>query len=144
MAGVLERGVDAGRNVQPRRVGDVIAEVVERMQGVVERVQRLRRAVAGTLAALCPLGLFLLQSGRIEQHDARQLAGGGGGVDAAAKPLAHELGNASAVVQVRMREQQRVDAGRVEIERFGVGVLDITLTLEQTAIDQHARVLAGD
>src|SRR5690606_39162301 len=88
--------------------------------------------------------LFLLQSRRIEQDHAGQLAGRCGGVDGSAKSALDQQGNAPAVIQMGMREQHGIDAGRIEFERIRITGLDLAAALEQAAIDEHAPLVATD
>lgn len=144
MAGVQEACVDAVGQLHGLVVGDVRAKEILRVQGVVQRVQRRRRSLAAALGAHGTARLLFLQAGRVQHHHPRQLARGAGGQDAAAKALPHQQRNAPAMIEVGVGQQQHVDAGRIEAERFGIGLFQLGAALEHAAVDQHAVVVAGD
>ena len=53
--------------------------------------------------------ILLLDPSRVGQDDAAEIAGAGGAEDAAAKPLHHEPREISAVIEMRVREHDRVE-----------------------------------
>ena len=84
------------------------------------------------------LGVFLLQPGRIEHHQPRQLAGGAGGDDLAAEAALGEQRQPAAMVEMGVGEQHHVDRLRIEAEGLGVVLGELAAALEQAAIDQDA------
>ena len=92
-------------------------------------------------AAVAVAGLFLAEVGRVEHHQPCEFAARGGGDDLALEAAAREQGNAPAVVEVGMGQQQVVDGGRVEAEGIGVFLVQFASALVESAVDEDA--LAG-
>ena len=104
--------------------------------GVLNGVHRLHRLRAGALAlAVLPLGLELLNVGRVPQHDAAQLCRGLGGINSAPEAVAHQQGQQARVVDMGMGGQHAVDLARCN--RDGLVLVDI-LALLHPAVDEVA------
>jgi hypothetical protein len=80
----------------------------------------------------------------IQQHQACQLARCGGGDDLAPEAPFHEEREAAAVVEVRMGEEEEIDAGGVEAERLRVFFDKLALPLEEAAVDENTLPSAFD
>jgi hypothetical protein len=80
----------------------------------------------------------------IQHHQPCQFTRCGGGDDLAPETSFHEEGEAAAVVEVRMSEQQEVDSCGVEAERLRVLLLQLALTLEKAAVDENPLPRAFD
>ena len=80
----------------------------------------------------------------IQHHQPCQLPRCGSGDDLAAETAFHEEGQAAAVVEVRMGEQQEVDAGGIEAERLRVLFDKLALPLEKAAVDENPLPRAFD
>ena len=72
------------------------------------------------------------------QHHVQQLRRCPRAVDTAAEPLVVEPRQKTGVVQVGMRQEHRIDAGRVEFEMLILDSLDGIATLVHAAVDKHA------
>ena len=104
--------------------------------GVLNGVHRLHRLRAGALAlAVLPLGLELLNVGRVPQHDAAQLCRGLGGINSAPEAVAHQQGQQARVVDMGMGGQHAVDLARCN--RDGLVLVDILALLHPT-VDEVA------
>ena len=104
--------------------------------GVLNGVHRLHRLRAGALAlAVLPLGLELLNVGRVPQHDAAQLCRGLGGINSAPEAVAHQQGQQARVVDMGMGGQHAVDLARRNGD--GLVLIDI-LALFHTTVDEVA------
>ena len=115
-------------------------QVFRDLRGVGHGVQRLHRGPAGPLALLVlPLGIHLLDVGRVLEHDGHQLAGQAGGKDLPLKALLDEQGDAAGVVDVRVGDDHIVDVIRRKVQH---GVVSLVLALLQAAVDED--LLAAD
>ncbi len=121
------------------------AEELQHVHGVEHGVERLAVAVAAApparAAALLAPGVLLLQTGRIEHHQPRQLARGAGGDDLAAEAALGEQRQPPAMVEVGMGQEHEVDRRRLEAEGLGIVLGKLAAALEHAAIDEDA--LAG-
>ncbi len=95
------------------------AELLRHVLRVLER--GLLAGAGGTLGGrllgmLAPpaLGRLDLQLGRVAQHDLPDVHRPVGGMDRPAEPETHQLRDAAAMVEVRVRQQQGVERLRVE------------------------------
>ena len=80
--------------------------------------------------------LFLLEVGGVEQDEAREFAGGGGGQDFAAKTAPDEQRQAPAMVEMGVGQQNEVDLARRKAEILRIFLLDAPPALIEPAIDQ--------
>ena len=109
-----------------------------RVPRLVARVQGVLGATTGPLRlALRPLGLHLLDVGRIEQHDLGKVGGGGGGVDGSIEAFGHQTGKQPGVVDVGVGQQDESDCPRVEREGLEVAGLVAIVTLMHAAVHQE-------
>ena len=104
--------------------------------GVLHRVDGLHNGTARALVApVLILGVRLLDVGAVDQHDLHQPGSEPGGPDLAGEALAHQHGDAPAVVNMGMGDQDIVNG----IGRKGqLVVIDLILPLLQAAVDQDA------
>ncbi len=87
--------------------------------------------------------VFGLNLGRVAEHQFDQVGRGEGGDDGAAKTLLHQLRRQSAVVDVGVRQQHRVEIA--EPQRAAVPVpLQIGPLLMHAAVDQEPRTVGLD
>ena len=84
---------------------------------------------------------LLLQLRRIEQDEPRELDGPPGRVDRAGEAKRARVRDQTAVVEVRVREQQRVDRRGLVGERNAVAEHVVRAALEHPAVDEHARAV---
>ena len=106
---------------------------------VVELVQRFQRRLAASLAiAVLALEVGGRQARRVLEHDARQVGGRVVGVDRPAVAAPRQQRQAADVVDVRVREHQRVDRGEVEGKLVGVARVLVAPALHHAAIEQDA------
>jgi hypothetical protein len=80
--------------------------------------------------------LLLMQVAGVQQHQPRQLPRCRGGDDLSLKAALHEEGEAAAVVEVRMGEQQEIYAGRIEAKGLRILFDKLTFALKEAAIDK--------
>lgn len=90
------------------------------------------------------LGLLLQQAAAIGQNDTAQVARRGTRIDLAAKAVAHQQRQVTAMVQVGMREHDRTDLGRRQRQARPVAQAQLLIPVEQAAIDQNPLIAAGD
>src|SRR2546423_589054 len=86
------------------------------------------------------VGELGLQFRRVEEHETAELHGAGRRVDQSVEPACDEMWDESAVIQVRVREEQRIDLARVVGEWEAVAHGLVRTSLEHPAIDQYASV----
>ena len=96
-----------------------------------------------TLPAHAPLGELLLELARIEQDEPGQLDGAVGRPDRPAEALLHHVRDEPAVVEMGVRQQDRVERGRVEGERDPVADRLVRAPLEHAAVDEDPCPLGG-
>ena len=104
--------------------------------GILDGVERVHMGRAGPLAlAVFPLGVLLLDMGRVQQHDVQQLGGEPRGEDLPLKALLDEHGDPAGVVDMGVGHQQVID-GIGREGKFRVGYL--VPPLLQPAVHQDA------
>ena len=112
------------------------AEQPDGRLGVLNGVHRFHRFCTGALAlAVFPLGLELLNVGRVPQHDAAQLHRGVGGIDPAPEPVADQQRQKARMVDVGMGDQHAIDLSGGH--RDGLVFVHI-LALLHAAVDEVA------
>ena len=94
------------------------------------------------MPAFCPAflvaRLFLLQTCRIQQHQARQFDGRRGRDDFTPEAALRQQRDAATMVQVSMRQQQEIDRSWVKTHRLGILLGQLAPALVQAAIDEDA------
>ncbi|MCY1298507.1 hypothetical protein D9M70_479970 [compost metagenome] len=124
-----------GRLVQ----GDV-RKAPHRPFGVDNTVERQRRRMLGEALAVGEFGILLLQIGAVQQDQFRDVAGCGGGMDAALESVCHQPRQVAAVIQMGMGQHDRVDVGGRDGQALPVELAQVLQALEQPAVDQQAGV----
>src|SRR5664279_5083822 len=87
---------------------------------------------------------LLLELARVEEHQGGQFDGALGGVDRAVEALRHYVWNQSAVVQMGMGQDDRVEAGRVVREGNSIAHLLVRPALKHAAVDENLGPLGGE
>jgi len=100
-----------------------------------------RRRVLPPGAPLRPLRELCLQLRRVEEDEARELHGPGGRVDRAREAVRDQRGDEAAVIEVRVREEERIDLARREREGQPVPRDLVRAALEHAAVDEDARAI---
>ncbi len=141
-ASVMEPQLEAGRSQDMPRVDETEPHPAgQLMQGIIAVLVKLREAgldvlrrvkglehlvLTGPLRLLrLPLGILFLDMRRIEKDDPGQFRRRGRGQYPAGKAASHQTRYESRMVEVRMREKERVDLVGMEPERLpveGVGI----------------------
>ena len=143
---VEEGDHDARRERNRLSVGGDAAEAV----AGVERVERPveRRAVCGIwrprIAPCPPACVLFLQMGGVEHNQAGEFACRAGGDDLAAKAALEKQGDAPAMVEMGVGQQQHIDRRRVEAEWRSVFVVELTAALKEAAVDEDALAAGFD
>jgi len=88
--------------------------------------------------------LFLLQVSGVEHHQPGQFARGGGGDDLPAKTALDQQRQATAVIEMGVGQEQEIDGGGFETERFRILLLEFASSLVEAAIDEYAATGALD
>ena len=101
-------------------------------------------AAEGVCVPRAPLGLLFLQMGAVEQHDLEQLGGGRRDVDRPAVTQGSQARQQARVVDVRVGEQDEIQAMQVEIERRQVFCPGVVPALEHAAVHQKAHASRFD
>ena len=104
--------------------------------GVGDGVEGLHRRPAGPAALLVlPLGVRLLDVGRVPQHDGHELPGQAGGHDPAVEALLHQQRDTASVVDVGVGDDDIVDVARGEVQHT---VVPLVPSLLESAVDEDA------
>lgn len=146
----LERDRRGAENMTRRAEGDADArgnlesglrlsflEVLEHPPCVVLSVERKRRGVLGIAFSIGAIGFLLLQVAAVGQEHATERAGSAGRKDGAAKSVAAERRQVTAVIQMGMGEHDRVERAGVDVRRFPVAQTQFLETLKEPAVDEN-------
>ena len=114
-----------------------------------ERFDRVPRGVErfeGRLAVLLPIAIdeldvVLLNVGGIQEHVGAEIARCRSGVDRPVEAVAHQRGQIAAVVDVRVRKDDRVDLARVERQVPIALECDLSPSLEHPAIQEQVEAV---
>ena len=138
--GVAEAHAYAARRLQGLLVLDR-SEPPRHLLGVPLRVEGLIGAATGTAGSTsAPLGLGLLDVGRVEQHDLGQVQRGRRRVDGSREPELRKARKQAGVIDVGVGEQHKVDLGRIEGEAGTVLCVFLGAPLMHAAVHQeHGR-----
>lgn len=101
---------------------------------IIERFEGLEASAIGPFVAA--LRVSRLQVRGVGQEGFEQLAIGWRAPDFGRAPFAHEQGQASRMIEMRVRQYDQVDAPRIERQGLVVQRFKRTRSLEQSAIDQ--------
>ena len=108
--GKVPQVAGGGRRAEARALVQAMGlELLEAVQGIQPGVQRQRRAVAAEFVAVQEGCVFFLDVAAVGQQNGAQVASRGGGVDVTAIALAIKQGNIATVVQMRMRQDNRIN-----------------------------------
>jgi hypothetical protein len=113
-------------------------QALERRQRVHAGVERLGRTVLAVALLVGPRRVFLLQMGRIHEHELEQFAGGPGGVHGRLHPQLHRPRQPAGVIDVGVGQQHVVDRAQVEGRRLPVAQAQFLQALEQAAVHEDA------
>ena len=108
--------------------------VLEDIQRVLLGVERLNVLAARSLAlAVFILRIALLNVGGVEQHDLHEVCRQARRQDAAVEAVFHQQRDAARVVDVRVGDEQNIDAAGSESE---ITVVELVASLLQSAVDE--------
>jgi hypothetical protein len=96
------------------------------------------------LPARAPFRELLLEPAAVEEDDLDQLRARAREVDGAAEARADGQRQEAAVIEVGVRDQDRIQGGGVEAQRHPVADHVVRAALEHPAVDQDAGALGGD
>ena len=139
MSGIEKGRHDAGCEMQLGVVTRAAPEEAHGRERIVDRVERPDPLChpAGRMTSRASR-FFLVHTRSVRQHQARKLTGGLRTHDLAAEAAIHEKRQTTAMIQVCVRQQNEIDAARLEAERLGVLLTELAPALKQAAIDQNA------
>ena len=137
MAGIEELDLHAGHDRHRPLVADRL-KLRQRAGGIELGVERQRGRVLRVAATVRQTGVLFLNVRRVGQDERAQVARPGGAEDAAAKSAGDQPRQVAAMVEVRVREHDGVDALRVDRKRRPVPQAQLFQSLKQPAIDEHA------
>ncbi len=116
------------------------SKLLDRLGGVRLRVQREGGMVLREAVPVRVVGLFLLEPSRVVEHDLAELSRACRQVDRATEAVGDERGGIAEVIEMRVRHDHGVDGRRVDRKRLTVAQAEILEPLEQTRVDEDARV----
>ena len=138
VAGVHEPQLHPGAQVHDLAIlrrGDVGGHLGR----VLHCVQGLHRRPAGPLALLVlPLGVHLLDVGRVLEHHRHQLGGEAGGDNLPLEPLLDQQGDAAGVVNVGVGDDHIVNIVGGKVQH---GIVPLVLALLQAAVNEDLPAL---
>ena len=105
------------------------------------RVKRERGRVTRCLVAIAVVGFFFLEAGGVGKQYAQEFGGAARAINRPAETLLDEARKIAGVIDVRVREQHRIDRGRRKRRRFPIPLTQRPRALEETAINQHALLI---
>ncbi len=90
--------------------------------------------------------VFFLQMSGVRQDNAAQIDGGRRGINRAAEAFSYQAWNPAAVIEMRVGQNDRVDAGCRNRRGLPVALPPFLGALEHAAIDEHLKTsfAAGD
>ncbi len=141
MPGIEEGEFDAVTKLDWLIISGGSSELIQRIKCIFHRVERrgFFLVPAMPLRASVSIACFLLLEMRcIENNKPRKLTRCGGRDDLACEAALGKKRQASAVIQVSVREQDIVDCGGVKAKRSRVLFVELMTTLIKTAVDQNA------
>ena len=119
--------------------GAVVAnrlQPVERASGIDLRVERLRGDVLRVAVLVRLPRILFLNVRRIREHERAQVVRARSAEDAAPKALADQPRQVPTVIEMRMREDDRVDPRRLERKRRPVAMPQLFEPLKEAAVDE--------
>jgi hypothetical protein len=134
--GAVEGGRHARRDMG-RRVKRQVCQAPQRQHGVFFGVERLGRLVARGVMPVGEGRALFLDAAAVRQQQLAQVDGGRRGQHHPFETLANQQRQRARVVQVRVREQHRVNAAGVEGQRLPVHLPQRLPALEQAAVDEQ-------
>ena len=139
----VERRAEPGDGFRlrlPRRGGGILlGRGRERGRGLLVLCRSAVRIPFGE--SLVAAREFLLELGGVQQHQSGEVDGPLGAVDRLAESGCRQMRDETAVIEMRVREQQRVDLTRLVGERHAVADHIVRAALEHSAIDDDARAV---
>ena len=84
------------------------------------------------------LRIFFLQLRGVRKHDAREIRGGRRAEDAALEALRDQPRQIAAVIEMRVRQDDRLDRVSANGQRLPVALAQVLQSLKQPAIDEDA------
>ena len=102
-----------------------------------ESVKRQRWVVFRCFLLVMKRRVFFLQVAGIRKQDAAQIDGRLRGVDRAAVAFLHQSRNPTTVIEMRVRQNHRIDFIRWNGRLLPIPFAPLLLSLEESAVDQH-------
>jgi len=127
---------------EPNRFADLDRlEILERILRLVEVVQRQCRAVLRLSRLVVEIRVFFLQMAGVGQDDSAEIDGGRRGVDGSAKPLFDQSRNPAAVIEVGVREDDRINFPGRNRRVPPISLAPFLRALEETAVNEELKAL---
>jgi hypothetical protein len=86
-------------------------------------------------------GVLFLNARRVRKDQGAQLSSAGGAEDRSAKPLGDKPRQVTAVIEVRVRQNDGIDSRRVDRKRPPIPIPQLLETLKETAVDQNSAII---
>ena len=118
-------------------------EILQRVLRFLERVKRQGRIVLRLLRLTVETGVFFLQVTGVEKDDSAQINDWRGCVNRSAKSLFHQPTNPSAVVDVGLRQDDRIDFVGTNRRDAPIALAPLFRTLEDAAIERRGKKRIG-
>ena len=139
MARVDEIDLDARSDRNRAVVADRL-QPLERPGGIDLRVERQRRAVLRVVVPVRLARVLFLNVRRVGQHQRAEIPGARRAEHASPKALRDEPRQIAAVIEVRVRQDDRIDPRRIDRKRCPVALPQLLETLKEAAVDENPTV----
>src|SRR5579864_4844265 len=113
-------------------------ELGKRLFRVSARIKRQRGLMAAEAVPVRKLSVFLLKAGAVEQDQLRNVFRRSRRIDWACEAVLHEPRQVTAMIQVRMGHDYRIDRRGLDWKGLPVELAKLTQTLEHAAVDEHS------
>src|SRR5262249_35012474 len=101
-------------------------------------IEREGRSVFSQFMTIAIVGIFFLQTSRIRQEYFQQVGSASRTVNRAAKALLDEARQVACMIDVRVRDENRVQRSGLERRILPVAFTQFFQPLKQSAVDEHA------
>ena len=113
-------------------------ELQERACGISDPIQGKGWLVLGKSLPVGELGILLLQPSTVEQDEFGDVPCGWRRENLPAEPVQHQSGEISTMIQVRVRQYNRIDVLGLNDKMLPVQLAQVLQSLEKSAVDQDA------
>ena len=127
---------------EPNRFADLHRlEILQRILRLFKRVQRQGRGVLGLSGLVIEIRIFFLQVAGVGQDDSTEIDRGRRSVDGSAKALFDEARNPAAVIEVGVREEDRINLPARNRRFTPISLAPFLGALEEATVNEELKTL---